>query len=433
MNATDAAPENVVPLATDLATVVPAPIKKKAAEKASRFKIQEFINRSGSRSWRVTGIKRDKTRIRENFTDAEKAQARQLDLESEYLCGRVEERLVKTKLTEDQNKLAELAVLRLGDDWAKLVDAVDYWIRNGKQAFNPDAPRVDEALQGFLDWLKPDSKDCDLADHTRRGYRLRVSMFCNSIPNLRVTDIKPGTIRDYLAKRGNVGKTTLGNDHRAICRFLSWCLEKEWIHTNPAIGPRGKTKGGKRNGQLPVILSLDQCEKLLRAAEAHKDGMLAPYVAVCLFAGLRPDSEAERITWKQVNLADGQISIEPWMTKTGIPRTLDLNAKWPGSGREWSGAKTLLAWLKAHEGKPFYPKGWRKNFAAVKKAAGISKWIVDGMRHTAHSHYFRDSGSYGQTAEFFGNQEEIVRRHYVNRVTTEEMKAFYALRPGKKR
>jgi hypothetical protein len=75
-------------------------------------------------------------------------------------------------------------------------------------------------------------------------------------------------------------------------------VEKEWIVTNPAIGPRSK-KGGKRTGTLPGIFTFDQCKALLKAAEAHKGGMLVPYVAVCLFAGLRPDSEAERITWAQ--------------------------------------------------------------------------------------------------------------------------------------
>ena len=129
---------------------------------------------------------------------------------------------------------------------------------------------------------------------------------------------------------------------------------------------------------------MKQCKALLRAAEKHKRGMLVPYVAVCLFAGLRPDSEAERITWKQVNLTDNQISIEPAMTKTVIPRTIKIDA-------------TLAKWLAAYKGIEFYPSGWRKNFDKVKRAAGIDKWIVDGMRHTAHSHYFRKCGSYGLT------------------------------------
>jgi integrase len=300
---------------------------------------------------------------------------------------------------------------------------VTHWKQHGQKTAAIEAPYVDDALKQFLDWLE--STHCDLAEHTRSGYRIRVSMFANGVKNVRVSEITPRFIAEYLKQRGDatgpaeerISKTTLKNDRRAICRFLSWCVEKEWITVNPALGPRKKS-GGKRNVKLPDIFTVDQCRALLRAAEAHKGGMLVPYVAVCLFAGLRPDSEAERITWKQVNLTDKQITIEPWMTKTGIPRTITISA-------------TLAKWLKAYRGIEFYPKGWRKNFAAVKKAAGLTKWIVDGMRHTAHSHYFRQCGSYGLTAEFFGNSEGIVRRNYVNRVTSADTKKFYGILPKK--
>jgi hypothetical protein len=54
------------------------------------------------------------------------------------------------------------------------------------------------------------------------------------------------------------------------------------------------------------------------------------------------------------------------------------------------------------------------------------------MRHTAISHYFRKTGSYGQTAEQFGNSEAIIKTHYQGRVTSEDTKRFYRLRPARK-
>jgi hypothetical protein len=61
----------------------------------------------------------------------------------------------------------------------------------------------------------------------------------------------------------------------------------------------------------------------------------------------------------------------------------------------------------------------------------LKPWPVDVMRHTAISHYFRQTGSYGQTAEQFGNSESIIKRHYQGRVSSEDTKAFYALAPKK--
>lgn len=428
MNAAAIAPQPI----TDIScapNVIALPTRKRAAVVAQRFKIVEFQNpRTGTKSYRVTGMKRDGERVRENFQDQERAECRQAELQTEWLCGHVEETPRKTSLADDKLRMAETVFIQLGDDWERLPDIVADWKRARENAGPAiESPLLDDAVTEFKNWL--DSAECDLSEETKPGYKNRVGMFANSVKNVRVNEIDLEFIKAYLKDRAKpsgpdnkvVGKTTLKNDRRAICRFLSWCVERKYAKSNPAIEPRkrmGKT-GGKLHGKLPDLFTVEQCRKLLREAEKHRGGMLAPYVAVCLFAGLRPDSEAERITWEQVNLRDGEIIVTPAMTKTGTPRTIKMHP-------------TLVAWLKAYKGVEFYPSGWRDNFDAVKKAAGITKWIVDGMRHTAHSHYFRKCGSFGLTAEYFGNSEPIVRRHYNGRVTTEETKAFYAILPTKK-
>ena len=60
----------------------------------------------------------------------------------------------------------------------------------------------------------------------------------------------------------------------------------------------------------------------------------------------------------------------------------------------------------------------------------LRPWVPDVLRHTAISHYFRLTGSYGRTAEQFGNSEGIIKKHYQGRVSSEETKQFYALRPA---
>jgi integrase len=162
---------------------------------------------------------------------------------------------------------------------------------------------------------------------------------------------------------------------------------------------------------------VSDCKAILHAAEKYKNGLLAPYVAVCIFGGVRP-TEAARLDWAQVNLADGEILLAQEQTKTKKSRVIKICA-------------TLKAWLLAHKGKPFYPENWRKEFNAVKRMAGLKEWTPDVMRHTAISHYFRKTGSYGYAAEQFGNSEAIIRAHYQGRVSTEETKAFYSIMPGK--
>jgi integrase len=145
-----------------------------------------------------------------------------------------------------------------------------------------------------------------------------------------------------------------------------------------------------------------------------------------VFGGLRP-FEAARLTWEQVNLVDGEIRLKGTQTKTGKGRVVVIE-------------KTLKAWLgryrkggEIHRSKyDLELKGLRANIGygpKTEKNPALKPWVPDVLRHTAISHYFRHTGSYGRTAEQFGNSEGIIKKHYQGRVSSADTKKFYALRP----
>lgn len=394
--------ENIIPLLQR---------QPKALPKISthRFKIQEFQNRSGTQSWRVSGIKRDGLRIRENFAEVEPAQCRQIELETEYLRGHAETNIRATKLSAEQVQLAEVAFIKLGDDWQRLLDAVDHWNQHGKHMAVAESPRIDDAVNQYQKWLKESS---GFRDATKRHWKTRMNVFKNSVGNHRVSDFTPELIEEFLETRKTSasGKDT---DKRAVSRFFSWCIERprRWSRANPC--KEVKIKMGKK--QPPKVLTVKQCKALLKASESLG---LAPYVAVCLFGGIRP-FESARLTWGAVNLKDGEIRLEANQTKTEKPRVVTI-------------CDTLKAWLSAHKNTEFFPANWSKKFVAVRAKAKIVDWPPDVMRHTAISHYFRKTGSYGLTAEQFGNSEAIIKDHYQGRVSSDDTKKFYALRPSTK-
>jgi len=390
----------------------------------ARFKIVEFVNpRTGSGAWRVTGTKRNGERVRENFADIQSAQCRQIELEGEFLARHADTTLRATRLTDTQIHLAELAFSRLNDD-ADMPRAIDYWLKHGKQLSVAVSPRIDEAADRFKAWLDGEADEngngiCTLREHSRSGLRIRVNIFANSIGNLRVNDVTPDTIENFIG-RLNVSNTTRDNYRRAVSRFFSWCIARprRWVTLNPCR----EIKVEREEKGPPAILTLAECTQLLRAAEPVG---LAPYVSLCLYAGLRP-FEATRLTWQAVNLEDKEIRLEANQTKTGRARVVTIGP-------------TLLAWLRTYQDEPFFPPNWRRVFDTVKSAAGFTgrsegedkgkPWPVDVMRHTAISHFFRKTGSYGLTAEQFGNSEAIIKKHYQGRVSSADSKRFYALRP----
>ena len=432
--------------------VLPKPKPRPTAVLRQRFWVKEFVNHSGNSSaWRVEGRKRDGTRIRENYSDAEMARQRQIQLESEFHSRNQDAEVDRraTKLTDVQLRLCETALHKLDCD-DDLLLAVEHWLKDAKHRQVAESPRVDAAVEKFNAWLDG-AKDengngiCTLREHSRKGLRNRVSTFSASVRNVRVNDITPDTVEDFLGKL-KVSATTKDNYRRAVSRFFSWCIQRprRWTTTNPCREiriERGEEKP-------PAILTVKQCKDLLKAAEAKG---IAPYVSVSLFAGLRP-FEAARLNWQAVNLTDREIRLEGNQTKTGRPRVVAI-------------CDTLYAWLKAHEGKPFFPSNWRRKLDSVKESSGLVRretvksegkfakkkkgkivqarrywkrvvpvsWVPDIMRHTAISHYFRKTGSYGETAEQFGNSEAIIKKHYQGRVSSDDTKQFYALRPLRKK
>jgi integrase len=412
---------------TFLATMPPTiPDRRSRAHRPQprqRFKIVPFTNAGGSQAWRVSGIKRTGERIRENFNDANSARCRQTELEAEYLARTGEETALRsTRLSETQARIAE-AVFPLLDRDDDLLAAVNFWRQHRHQHAEVESPRIDDAIDQYVAWLNI----APFRDATKRHWRTRMNVFKNGVQNIHVSDVTPEMLENFLATRHTSpgGKDT---DRRAISRFFSWCIERprRWVVTNPAREVRID------RGEIPPpeVLTVEDCEKLFRATENYKAGLLVPYVAVCLIAGLRPD-EAKRLAWPQVNLSDKEIRLESNQTKTKTARVVAIHP-------------TLARWLKPHQGRPFYPVNWRKEFDAVKAAAGFTgrknpdgtdtgkPFPHDVMRHTAISHFFRDCGSYGLTAEQFGNSEAIIKKHYQGRVSSADTKKFYSIKPQSK-
>lgn len=257
------------PTALNVAEIVPLPTRRRTASRDSRFKIQEFTNpRTGSASWRVSGSKRDGERIRENFRDEASARCRQIELETEFLNGKSETTIRATKLSAEQVQLAEVAFIKLGDDWHRILDAVDHWKTHGRRQSPSTSPKLDDAVAQYLEWLK----SSPLRESTKRHWKIRMNVFMNTVHNIRVADATPEFIEDFLSKR-NTSPSGKDTDRRAISRFFSWCIERprRWTVNNPCR----EVKIEQRESSPPSVLSVEECQRLLRSSEAHKGGLLA--------------------------------------------------------------------------------------------------------------------------------------------------------------
>jgi integrase len=182
----------------------------------------------------------------------------------------------------------------------------------------------------------------------------------------------------------------------------------------------------------PSVLMLADCRKLLAAARDYKDGLLLPYVAVSLFAGLRP-TELSRLTWDRVDLTEKTITLDGSMAKTRQRRIVKL-------------PENAIAWLLplAPQHQEFVPAAFQRHFGRVKHAAGFNgkdggkdengkklrPWVQDYMRHTAISMYLARHKHEGEAATWAGNSPNVIHQHYKGLVKEADATAFWNLTPA---
>ena len=153
-------------------------------------------------------------------------------------------------------------------------------------------------------------------------------------------------------------------------------------------------------------------------------------MAIGLFAGIRHE-EMVRLTWEDIDPRGKTITIRGAAAKLRSRRVIEM-------------APNLARWLKPFElSKPaIVPPNWRRDFDAIKSAAGytgrfsadeagtpLKPWTQDLLRHTAISFHFAQWKHEGETASWAGNSPDIVHRHYRALVQASDAASFWKLQP----
>jgi len=250
----------------------------------AQFAVKEFHNPSGSTAYRVYGKKSTGEIVRENFKTFHLAVARRQELEIEALNQT--DRLVMrpTRLSAAQLADAESACLRLGGTNHTLVGAVDHFLKTWR------ADVLEKSLDDTFKEFMADKKAANLREDSMTNLRVRVGRFVNAHPGKFVSQMQAADVKTAINKPG-WSPLMRNNERRALHNFFGWAVKNSYCARNPVT----EIDAAKIERGEPQILALDEVKALLRAARDYQDSLLLPYVAVSLFAGLRP-KEARRIS-----------------------------------------------------------------------------------------------------------------------------------------
>ena len=209
--------------------------------------------------------------------------------------------------------------------------------------------------------------------------------------------------------------------------FLSWCAKTGRIPADPAA-----TVSRARVNEPPRgIITPRQAEALMAAAAARRPDIV-PYLALGLFAGIRPD-ELGRLQPERIGAA--YILLDGSVTKTRDTRSVEVRPN-------------LAAWLAAYPpraGKPVAPLARKRLYAVLRAvraateglavkagdpALAVSGWPSDCARHCYATYAYDLTRDAARVASEMGHKGvQVFFTHYRALATPGDGEKYFGITP----
>ena len=282
-----------------------------------------------------------------------------------------------------------------------------------------------EAVAHYLDGR------IDLRDTTQKSYRYTLEKALSTLHHKMVADITTAELEAILAPRA---PTARAMHKRNLRTFWKWASNPPRSWTTMATVDALEAIRVSSDGDI-AILSAAEVKALLQAAEAEGQASAAAY-AIAIFGGVRM-AELGRLTWGDVGAEN--IEIGKSIAKKHARRLIPV-------------CKTLKAWMAATRGKAaddllIVPPNWVDVSKSVRRRAGWNvaarllenppkptrgEWPSNACRHTCASVQVAIGTPLEELTFKFGHSggHDLLRRHYVARMTKKEAVAILAIGPN---
>ena len=311
------------------------------------------------------------------------------------------------------------------------------WIVAGNRLAEVGAT-IHQAVEFFLRHAKPRTETTSFAEMSLRCVEAkraegRSHPYCESLRRLAVNFgrcdgfggrpahlVSAEDIAGYVKGNGWSAKTQ--NVYTAaLTSIFAWGLAQKIVAINPC-----KEVSRPRVGEASVnVFTPAECTLLMDAAldTAAADNLaLLPYVAICLFAGVRME-ECEKLTWRNVNIAERFIEIP-----------IEVAKRVRGVRRRIIGmSENLAAWLMrapVQEG-PIPPVDVRRRMRKLRAAAGLKTWPNRVLRHSFASYHLAKHRNAEQTRLDMGHHDtSMLFSTYRELVRPKDAEAFWGIVPN---
>lgn len=341
-------------------------------------------------------------RIRETFDTREEAKIRADQIRLMVNNEGAQAATLPTSLRVETVRCVEM----LAPYAASLTEACRYYVDHVLKF--RESPTVDEIVQRLIE----DKERKKRRERTLQDIKERLGRFAEKFGSRQLSDITQEELEEYL-QNPSWGAQSVKHHATKISMLYNFALRRKepWVSRN-LVEFISLPSVDRAN---PEVLTAEQASHLLEHADTH--GLL-PYVAVGMFAGLRPN-ELERLDWSNIRLAERAIFVDAGKAKTRHRRVVNIN-------------DTLAAWLVPHKqqrGPVVEIRNLLNRRNKLMKAAGMDNWPHDVLRHSFGSYFLAVSKDDTKVAYEMGNSPDIVHRHYKALVTEADANKYWSLRP----
>lgn len=303
--------------------------------------------------------------------------------------------------------------LKLLDGAATLTAAAECWLRYYRP---PDGTLTFGAL---VDTYLADAAARNLRPRSLTDLRARLSRLVKDLGKVPCVSIDTITLEHWLDSQ-RVSHANRRNFRTVIHGLFAWAKDRHYTQDNPAADLRRvRVETG-----MPGIFTPAQVETIFATAE-QKATRLLPYLALAFFAGIRP-AEADALTWGDIDLAAGTVTVRPEVAKKRRSRIIRL-------------ADNALRWLLAYRPKdseagtrlvPSYMTK-RRLLRLVKIETKLGAWPADVARHCFGTYHLALHGDISRTCLDMGHTgPDVLFQHYRNLATKEHAASFFGIAPA---
>ena len=259
-----------------------------------------------------------------------------------------------------------------------------------------------EALEKFAAVKKTAAVECktsnvtdELLEAKRRANRRAVyitslrqylARFARRYPVL--TNVTVADVEEWLAQFASPASRQSWLNRISV--LFSFAVRRGYLEKNPCDNVERVSVDRK----VPAILTPEQARALRASCPAN----IRPYLALALYAGIRP-AECERLTWDDVDLETATVKVDGKTRRRRIvplePIAVRLLSKCPKrKGRVCPAHITLKRWKRS-----------------ARKLLG-GKWTADILRHTTASYLLAKHQDPARVAYWLGTSPKILLSHY---------------------